>query len=100
MAPDEELDFAASEPFLDLPFGAPKIDLLPNAGRITLLSGGGGAEIFSIEGRLPENWLGRSLAGGIDLNDDGFPDIVSGNPGDAPLGRRGVCLTSNRGLLG
>ncbi len=87
---DDEIDFAASEPFLDLPFGAATVDLLPNAGRITLLSGAAGTEILSIEGSLPENWLGRSLAGGIDLNADTIPDIVAGNPGGAPLGRRGA----------
>jgi hypothetical protein len=87
---NDELDFAVSEPFLDLPFGAPAIESLPNAGRITLLSGGGGTEILTIEGHVAEMWLGRSLAGGIDLNNDSFPDIVSGNPGDAPLGRRGA----------
>ena len=34
--------------------------------------------------------LGRALAGGLNVNDDAFPDFISGNPGDAPLGRRGA----------
>jgi len=41
-------------------------------------------------GTYVEAWTGRSLTAGVDLNKDGFDDVISGNPGDSPFGRRGA----------
>ncbi|HET9063406.1 MAG TPA: integrin alpha [Candidatus Binatia bacterium] len=83
-------DYAASEPFLDLPVDALRSDLEEDVGRVAFLSGAGGADIFDVLGTRTGSRLGRALAGGVDWNDDGVPDLVSGNPGDSPDLRRGA----------
>ena len=83
-------DYAASEPFLDLPIDALRSDLEEDVGRVALLSGKGGAEIFDVFGAHTGARFGRALAGGIDRNGDGVPDFISGNPGDSPGLSRGA----------
>lgn len=83
-------DYAASEPFLDLPIDALRSDLEEDVGRVALLAGVGGSTIFDILGTRTGSRLGRALAGGVDWNADGVPDVISGNPGDSPNLRRGA----------
>jgi hypothetical protein len=83
-------DYAASEPFLDLPLDALRSDLEEDVGRVALLSSAGGSTIFDIFGTRTGSRLGRALAGGVDWNADGVPDVISGNPGDSPDLRRGA----------
>lgn len=83
-------DYAGSEPFLDFSVDHFQPDLENNVGRIAFISGNGGFELFSVLGTRAGSLLGRSLAGGIDFNADGIPDLVSGNPGDSPNLRRGA----------
>lgn len=83
-------DFASSEPFVDLQSDAFDANLEERVGRVAFLSGNGGFELFSVQGVAADTRLGRSLAGGLDFNNDGVPDLVSGNPGDSPDGRRGA----------
>jgi hypothetical protein len=83
-------DYAVSEPFADLLTGGTGGTVGSNVGRVTVLSGSNGAALFQVAGTYPEAWTGRSLAAGVDLNKDGFDDLISGNPGDSPFGRRGA----------
>ena len=83
-------DYAASEPFLDLPIDALRSDLEEDVGRVALLSGNGGGTIFDVLGTRTGSRLGRALAGGVDWDGDGVPDLISGNPGDSPDLRRGA----------
>jgi len=87
---DQVADYAASEPFLDLPVDALRSDLEEDVGRVAFLSGFDGTEIFDVLGRRTGSRLGRGLAGGIDWDADGIPDLISGNPGDSPDLRRGA----------
>jgi hypothetical protein len=94
-------DYAASEPFLDLPIDALRSDLEEDVGRVAFLSGVGGGEIFDVLGTRTGSRLGRALTGGVDWNDDGVPDLVSGNPGDSPDLRRGAgSVTIHSGIDG
>jgi hypothetical protein len=94
-------DYAASEPFLDLPIDALRSDLEEDVGRVAFLSGAGGADIFDVLGTRTGSRLGRALAGGVDWNDDGVPDLISGNPGDSPSLRRGAgSVTIHSGIDG
>lgn len=98
---DQVADFAASEPFLDLPIDALRSDLEEDVGRVALLSGQGGGDIFEILGRRTGSRLGRALAGGVDWDADGIPDLISGNPGDSPDLRRGAgSVTIHSGVDG
>jgi hypothetical protein len=87
---DNVNDYAASEPFLDLPIDALRSDLEEDVGRVALISGVGGSTIFDILGTRTGSRLGRALAGSVDWNADGVPDLISGNPGDSPNLRRGA----------
>lgn len=94
-------DYAASEPFLDLPIDALRSDLEEDVGRVAFLSGVGGGEIFDVLGLRTGSRHGRALAGGVDWNGDGVPDLVSGNPGDSPDLRRGAgSVTVHSGIDG
>ncbi len=83
-------DFAASEPYRDAPADELDGGVADDVGRITWLSGADASALMSVDGVKPGTILGRSLAGGIDYNNDGTPDVISGNPGDSPQGRRGA----------
>jgi hypothetical protein len=83
-------DFAASEPYRDVAADPLDGSISENVGRVTYLSGSDGSAILSVDGVKADARLGRSLAGGIDRNDDGITDIITGNPGDSPRGLRGA----------
>jgi hypothetical protein len=79
---DDITDYIAGAPFHD-----PSAQLV-DAGRISVLSGLDGEILFSINGTRRGMRMGRAVAGQIELNEDGIPDIISGNPGDTPFLRR------------
>ncbi|MHC4845334.1 MAG: integrin alpha, partial [Planctomycetota bacterium] len=71
----------------DLLVGAPGVDAAANdAGRATAYSGATGNVIATFDGTNAVDGLGRSVAGGGDLNGDGMPDAVIGVPGADPGG--------------
>ena len=82
-------DYAASAPFADYLISQTEGFLL-DAGRISILDGTNGARLWSADGDFLRSRMGFGLAGGIDYNNDGVPDVVAGSPGDAPKGRRGA----------
>jgi len=51
---------------------------------LAALTGGNG---FEIDGELPGDHAGRSVGGLVDLNGDGFDDVIVGSPGADPHGR-------------
>ena len=63
-------------------------DLGTQSGSARLHSGKGGAALFTIHGQAAGWALGSALAGNLDLNGDGKPELVLGAPGGggAPLG--------------
>jgi hypothetical protein len=68
---------------LDLVVGAPLFDGTAGAdcGRVTALRAGRGGVIWGVEGSAAGDRLGTSVAGGADLDADGFPDVALGAPG-------------------
>ena len=84
---DGIVDYAASAPFHDVTAAAPA-GLLADAGRVSVLSGKDGHLLMTLDGERRAMRMGRSLAGGVDLDDDGIGDIVSGNSADSPMCRR------------
>jgi hypothetical protein len=66
--------------------GAPYADPtgIADAGRASLLSGAGGAPLLAFEGAAPGEWLGLSVSGVGDLDDDGVPEMLIGAPQPLP----------------
>ncbi|MDF1799082.1 MAG: VCBS repeat-containing protein [Planctomycetota bacterium] len=52
-----------------------------DSGRVTLYRGGDFSAWRTFEGASVGQYFGRSLDGGMDLNDDGFGDLLIGSPG-------------------
>jgi FG-GAP repeat protein len=61
--------------------GAPGIPQNTAAGRVQALTGLGGAPLFNVVGTNANGALGTSVAGLGDVNGDGTPDFLSGEPG-------------------
>jgi hypothetical protein len=59
----------------------------PGPGEVHVLSGATGAEIFRFTGDANTDEFGHALAGGIDINGDGRPEIVVGAWTADPAGR-------------
>ncbi len=70
----------------DLCVGAPFGDApgTPDVGLIQVHSTQGGALLFADYGGIGSNWFGTALAGGVDLNGDGVPDLIVGDPYASP----------------
>lgn len=71
--------------FPDLIAGAPSAD--PNggtSGRATVFSGMDGSVLMHIDGDSAGDRLGDSVDGGVDVDADGFDDLVVGAPQDDP----------------
>ncbi len=69
----------------DYVIGIPKHDvlspvLLKDAGMAVVISGRNGAELMSIEGSKAKDAMGFAVAGGGDVDGDGFDDVVVGAP--------------------
>lgn len=71
--------------FDDIVIGAPKNDaggpLLDDRGRAYIFFGGPGADVLAdiiFTGEAPLDNFGASVAGGLDVNLDGYPDVVAG----------------------
>ncbi|MCB9898615.1 MAG: FG-GAP repeat protein [Planctomycetes bacterium] len=77
---DGKVDVVAGAPFYDGVLGT-----LPDAGRVRVLSGANGAILFSFVGK-PDNLLGLRVAGGGDVDGDGWDDLLMNAPGDASGG--------------
>jgi hypothetical protein len=52
----------------------------PSAGRATVFSGLTGSALVTLDGDTGGKRLGRSVAGNVDLDGDGTPDLVAGAP--------------------
>jgi hypothetical protein len=78
---------AVGAPHADGGRGALTIELdvqVPSLGRASLPHG----TVLRIVGENPGDHLGAALAGGGDVNGDGFPDVLVGAPDASPDGRR------------
>jgi hypothetical protein len=53
---------------------------LPDVGRVTVYDGRTGAALYYVDGQQAGDFLGRGLAAGRDVNNDGWPDLVIGVP--------------------
>jgi len=67
----------------DFGLGSAAVD--EGRGAVRILSTRSGALLAKLRGSRPGDGLGRSLAGGIDVDGDGFPDWVTGAPGAEAL---------------
>ncbi len=61
-----------------------------NAGRVHALAGVDGLPLWTIEGERSGLKLGQAMATGADFDGDMINDILIGEPGGAPRGRRGA----------
>lgn len=69
--------------FSDLIVGAPAFDLHgPESGLARVFSGSDGAILFSFYGETQISFLGDSVSGVGDIDQDGFDDVVVGAPGE------------------
>lgn len=68
--------------FADLIVGAPLASPagLPAAGKVYVYSGATGQVLYALDGPAQAGQMGSSVAGGADLDGDGFEDIVAGAP--------------------
>ncbi len=91
--------------FEDLVIGSPMRDDpstgLRRPGSVLAFSGATGQMLWRFDGSVELMRRGFSVAAGIDYDQDGTGDVVSGNIGDAPRGRRGAgSVTIHSGLDG
>ena len=72
-----------NDAFLDVVAGAALYDGVGGAdsGRILAISGRDGSTIFAIEGALAGDGYGSAVAGGGDVDANGFADLIVGAPG-------------------
>ncbi|MDX8402706.1 MAG: FG-GAP-like repeat-containing protein, partial [Mariprofundaceae bacterium] len=69
--------------YADVIIGAPGDDTLAsNAGAAWIYSGVDGTELMAFHSSSANAGFGRAVAGGVDLNADGYADIVVGAPAD------------------
>jgi hypothetical protein len=68
-------------------------------GRVRVFSGANGALIWTFTGGVDEQ-LGRSVAGCVDVNNDGRDDIIVGVPNAAPNGPQSGLVRVYSGLTG
>jgi hypothetical protein len=71
---DGKQDFVAGAPFWDNPA------VSNDTGRCLVLSSGTGAVLLEVDGTEPLAAFGGAVAGLPDLNGDGFPEFLSGEP--------------------
>ncbi|MCC7516800.1 MAG: FG-GAP repeat protein [Pseudomonadales bacterium] len=73
-------DYAVGTPNFDVPLPAPSKKKLANAGRVEVISGRNGLVIASLNGVVAKDALGYAVAGGKDIDNDGFDDVVVSAP--------------------
>ncbi len=61
-------------------FDAPGAKPIKDAGRAIVISGKDGSSLASTNGTVAKDALGTAVAGGDDINNDGFDDVVVGAP--------------------
>lgn len=66
----------------DLAFGEPSVGRNGDQrGLVRIVSGGDGAALATASGSAANAWFGASLAGGVDVDGDGRPELLVGAPG-------------------
>ncbi|MCC7516872.1 MAG: FG-GAP repeat protein, partial [Pseudomonadales bacterium] len=73
-------DYVVGTPNFDVPLPAPSKKKLANAGRVEVISGRNGLVITSLNGVVAKDALGYAVAGGKDIDNDGFDDVVVSAP--------------------
>lgn len=85
----------------DLVAGAPDHDLGgANAGQVRVYSGLDGSLLYDFLGDDDIDWLGRSVSGAGDVNNDGHADVVAGAPYDEVGGAESGSMRIYSGLDG
>jgi hypothetical protein len=65
----------------DVVVGSPFHDTAGNdAGRAQVFSGFDGAVLWTFDGESNRDWLGYSVCGGFDIDQDGYDDLIIGEP--------------------
>lgn len=72
----------------DYVIGSPSFDVgaLLNVGRVRVVSGSTGKLLWERNGENPGEKLGYAVAGGADINQDGYDDVLIGAPGAEKVG--------------
>jgi alpha-tubulin suppressor-like RCC1 family protein len=80
-------DYVIGIPGYDIP-AVPPLKMIKDAGLALVISGKNGAELISVTGGVTKDAMGFAVAGGGDIDNDGFDDVVIGAPGadDAMMG--------------
>jgi hypothetical protein len=72
-------DYVIGIPGYDVP-ATPTVKIIKDAGRAEILSGKTGAVLMSVNGAASKDAMGFAVAGGNDIDNDGFDDVVVGAP--------------------
>jgi hypothetical protein len=72
-------DYVVGMPGYDIPPDSPK-KAVKDAGRAVVISGKTGLELISMNGVAAKDAFGTAVAGGADVDDDGFDDVLVGAP--------------------
>jgi hypothetical protein len=72
-------DYVVGIPGYDIP-ATVDTKIIKDAGRAVVISGKTGLELFSINGVATKDAMGTAVAGGTDVDNDGFDDVLIGAP--------------------
>jgi len=76
---DDYNDYVVGIPGYDVP-ATTTVKIIKDAGRAVVISGKTGAVLMSINGAATKDSLGFAVAGGGDIDHDGFDDVIVGAP--------------------